>query len=171
MQLFGLAAPLLIAAVLATAAVKRVDVLEEFGRGAMDGLKTAVELLPTLMLVVTVIGFAYRSGALSQLAECVTPVMQKLGFPPELVPLSLIRPVSGSGALAVFDNIISSCGADSFAGRAAAVLMGSTETTFYTVAVYFSATKLKADAGVFISSLTADVFGFIFSALVVKLYY
>ena len=171
MKLFTMAAPLLIAAVLTAAAFKRVDVLSEFTEGAMEGLRSAIGLLPTLMLVVTAVSFAYRSGALGALAELIAPALEHIGINGDTVPLALIRPVSGSGALAVYNSIITDLGPDTVTGRIATVLMGSTETTFYTVAVYFSAVKLKADARVFISSLTADAAGFIFSVAVVKLFY
>ena len=171
MGLFTVSAPLLIAIVLTAAAFKRVDVIAEFSEGAMEGLRSAVGLLPTLMLVVTAVSFAYRSGALGALAELAAPALEHIGIDGNTVPLALIRPVSGSGALAVYNSIITDLGPDSTSGRIATVLMGSTETTFYTIAVYFSAVKLKAEARVFISSLTADAAGFFFSAAVVKLFY
>ena len=148
-----------------------MDVIAEFSEGAMEGLRSAVSLLPTLMLVVTAVSFACRSGALGALAELAAPVLEPLGIDGNAVPLALIRPVSGSGALAVYSSIITELGPDSTPGRIASVLMGSTETTFYTIAVYFSAVKLKAEARVFISSLTADAAGFFFSAAIVKLFY
>ena len=171
MKLFALAAPVLIASVLAAAAFRRVDIIGEFTKGAMEGLHSAVGLLPTLMLVVTAVSFAYRSGMLAALAELISPALSRIGIEPDTVPLALIRPVSGSGALAVYGSILEELGADSPAGRTASVIMGSTETTFYTIAVYFSAVKLKAEARVFISSLTADIAGFFFSAAIVKLFY
>ena len=145
--------------------------MEEFSRGAMEGLKTAADLLPVLLLVVTAVSFAYRSGALGGLSELAAPLLERLGICRDTVPLALIRPVSGSGALAVYSSIIGGLGADSFAGRTATVLMGSTETTFYTIAVYYSAVQLRPRAGVFISSLTADAAGFIFSSAIVRLFY
>ena len=148
-----------------------MDVIAEFTEGAMDGLRSAIGLLPTLMLVVTAVSFAYRSGALGALAELIAPALEHIGLDRNAVPLALIRPVSGSGALAVYNSIITDLGPDSTSGRIATVLMGSTETTFYTIAVYISAVKLKADARIFISSLTADAAGFFFSAAVVKLFY
>ena len=171
MQFFAMLAPLLIAVIFVTAALRRVDIVSEFTAGASEGLRSAAELIPTLLLVVTAVSMFYRSGALGAVAELLSPVLGKLGFPAETVPLALIRPVSGSGALAVFENIIGAEGADSPAGRAAAILMGSTETTFYTIAVYFSAVKLRADSRVFITSLTADAAGFIFSGVMLRVFY
>ncbi|MBR1393634.1 MAG: spore maturation protein [Ruminococcus sp.] len=137
----------------------------------MEGLKAFYELLPMLLLVVTAVSMLYSSGALNALSQLTEPLLSRLGYPSETVPLALIRPVSGSGALAVYENILTVTDPDSFAGRAATVLMGSTETTLYTIAVYFSATRLKAEARVFISSFTADIAGFVFSALTVRLFY
>ena len=171
MQLFTIMAPLLIAAVLTLGALKRVNIIEEFSAGAVEGLRSAFDLLPTLMLVVTAVSFAYRSGALGALGELISPAFEKAGMAGEVVPLALIRPVSGSGALAVYNSIITDLGPDTTPGRIASVLMGSTETTFYTIAVYFSAVKLRADARIFISSLTADTAGFIFSAAIAKLFF
>lgn len=171
MQVFAVLSPLLIAVIFITAAVRRVDIVSEFTAGASEGLRTAAELIPMLLLIVTAVTMLYRSGALTAAAELLSPVLEKLGYPPETVPLALIRPVSGSGALAVFENILGSSGADSPAGRAAAILMGSTETTFYTIAVYFSAVSLRPDKRLFLSSLTADCAGFVFSAVMLRVFY
>lgn len=162
---------MLICLVLLYGAVKKVDIFAEFTAGAMENLKTAVEILPSLILLITAVGMLSASGALEAFSEIMSPLLSKLGFPPEVLPLAMIRPVSGSGAIAVLDNILDTVGADSFTGRVAAVLMGSTETTFYTIAVYYSAVRLKAELPVFVSSLTADFAGFVFSALVVRLCY
>ncbi|MBR3668271.1 MAG: spore maturation protein [Ruminococcus sp.] len=167
----ALAAPLLIAAVLTAGALRRIDVFSAFAEGAREGLREAVSLLPPIMLTVTAITFAYRSGALGAFAGLISPLLERLGYPPEVVPLAVLRPVSGSGALAVYREILSACGPDSFAGRTATVLMGSTETTFYTIAVYYTAVSFKPGARVFISSLTADAAGFILSAGMVRLFY
>ena len=171
MILSEIAAPMLICLVLLYGAVKKVDIFAEFTAGAMENLKTAVEILPSLILLITAVGMLSASGALEAFSEIMSPLLSKLGFPPEVLPLAMIRPVSGSGAIAVLDNILDTVGADSFTGRVAAVLMGSTETTFYTIAVYYSAVRLKAELPVFVSSLTADFAGFVFSALVVRLCY
>ena len=97
--------------------------------------------------------------------------MEFLGFPAEVLPLALLRPISGSGSLAVVEDIFSTCGADSFAGRVASVIMGSTETTFYTVAVYFGAVGIKKTGITIPAALTADICGFVFSALAVRLFF
>lgn len=171
MLISQLTAPLLVCIVLAYALYKRVDILSEFCIGALENLKTALDILPTLLLLVTAIAMLSASGVLSAFSQLAAPALDTIGFPPEVLPLALIRPVSGSGAAAMFNDVLSACGADSFAGRTAAVLMGSTETTFYTIAVYYSAVKLKAEPMLFFTSLSADTAGFVFSALIVRLFY
>lgn len=171
MSIFALAAPAAAAFILVLAAFRRVDVIREFTLGAREGLKAFAELFPTLLLVLTAVSMLYSSGALTAFSQLLEPALSRLGYPPEAVPLAMIRPVSGSGALAVYESILSSADPDSFAGRTATVLMGSTETTLYTIAVYFSAVRLKAESRVFISSFTADIAGFVFSALTVRLFY
>lgn len=171
MHISALLPPLLIALVFTVAAFRRVDIVAQFTEGAAEGLRSAAELIPTLLLIVTAVSMLYRSGALTAAADLLSPLLERVGFPPQTVPLALIRPVSGSGALAVFENLIGIEGADSPAGRAAAILMGSTETTFYTIAVYFSAVSVKPDRRVFVSSLTADAAGFIFSGVMLRVFY
>lgn len=171
MLISDLAAPILILSVLLYGAYKKIDLFEVFSEGAYINLKTAIDILPALLLLMTAVGMLSASGALNAFSELIAPILDKIGFPSQVLPLALIRPVSGSGSLAVLDNILSVSGADSFSGRVASVLMGSTETTFYTIAVYYSAVKIKAELPVFISSLTADFAGFVFSALIVRLFY
>lgn len=171
MSVFSLAAPLLICIVFTTAYIRRVDIAEAFCRGAVEGLKSALELAPTLFLVLLIVSFVYSSGAVDALTELASPFLTKLGFPAEILPLAAVRPLSGSAALAVFQDIVNTVPPDSFAGRNAAVLMGSTETTFYTIAVYYGAIRRKPDKRVFIVSLTADTAAFLISSLTVRLFY
>ncbi len=171
MLISDLAAPIVILSVLLYGIYKKVDLFEVFVQGAYENLKIAVNILPALLLLMTAVGMLSASGALEAFSQLISPLLDKIGFPSQVAPLALMRPVSGSGSLAVLDNILSVYGADSFSGRVASVLMGSTETTFYTIAVYYSAVRLKAEFPVFISSLTADFAGFVFSALIVRLFY
>lgn len=149
--------PLMTVAVLIYAAAKRVDVFEAFCDGAADGLKTCADILPALVLLLVCIGMFRASGAIEALTTLLKPFCSAVGFPPEAVPLVLLRPFSGSGAMAVYNEIAASVGADSFAERVAAVLIGSSETTFYTVAVYFSAVRVKKTRYAVPAALTADL--------------
>ena len=161
--------PVFIALIMIVGLAKKVDVFGEFTDGAKENLKSAFDVLPALIALMTAIGMFKASGGLDIISSAISPITELLGFPSECIPLAIIRPVSGSGALAVFESILSDVSPDSFPGRVASVLVGSTETTFYTVAVYYGITKVKKTRHTIASSLTADLTGFIFSALTVRL--
>lgn len=161
--------PFFIALIMVIGLIKRVDVFGEFTEGAKENLKAAFEVLPALIALMTAIGMFKASGALEVISAAISPVTGFLGFPEECIPLAIIRPVSGSGALAVFESILNDVSPDSFAGRVASVIIGSTETTFYTIAVYYGITNVKKTRHAVVSSLTADITGFIVSALTVRL--
>lgn len=149
---------------------KKVDILSAFTEGAKENLKTAVGLLPTLTLLMLGVGMFRASGALEAVTGLAAPFIEKIGFPADCLPLALLRPISGSGALSILENILKEQGADSFTGRVASVLMGSTETTFYTIAVYFGATKVKKSRHALPAALAGDVTAFLMSALAVRLF-
>ena len=161
--------PVFIALIMVIGLAKRVDVFSEFTDGAKENLKSAFDVLPALIALMTAIGMFKASGGLEIISSAIAPLTEFLGFPRECIPLALIRPVSGSGALAVFESILTEVSPDSFAGRVASVVIGSTETTFYTIAVYYGITKVKKTKHAIASSLTADLTGFILSALTVRL--
>ena len=162
--------PLIITFILLFGLFRRADVTVEFTAGASEGLKTAAELIPILVLVMTAVGMFGASGASAHMAGVISPLAEKLGFPQECIELALIRPVSGSGAIASLDELYTRISPDSFAGRTAAVLMSSTETTFYTITVYSAAMTKKLGSRVFIAAAAADITGFILSPLMVRLF-
>lgn len=161
--------PVFIALIMIVGLAKRVDVFGEFTDGAKENLKSAFDVLPALIALMTAIGMFKASGGLEIISSAIAHLTEFLGFPRECIPLALIRPVSGSGALAVYESILTDVSPDSFAGRVASVVIGSTETTFYTIAVYYGITKVKKTKHAIASSLTADLTGFILSALTVRL--
>ena len=161
--------PFFIALIMAVGLFKKVDVFGEFIEGAKENLKSAFDILPALIALVTAIGMFKASGALEAISAVLSPLTEFLGFPVECTPLAIIRPISGSGALAVFESILCDVSPDSFAGRVASVIIGSTETTFYTIAVYYGVTKVKKTRHTVVSSLAADFTGFVLSALTVRL--
>lgn len=161
--------PFFIALIIAAGLVKRVDVFGEFIEGAKENLKAAFEILPALIALMTAIGMFKASGALEIISGAISPITSLLGFPEECIPLAIIRPVSGSGAIAVYESILNDVSPDSFAGRVASVMIGSTETTFYTIAVYYGITGVRKTRHAIASSLTADFTGFVMSALTVRL--
>ena len=142
---------------------------KEFVAGAYDNIMIGFQILPVLIGLMLCINMFRASGAIFLISNLLKPITDFLGFPNECVSLALIRPVSGSGALAFYENILKENSPDSFAGRVASVLLGSTETTFYTIAVYYGVTKVKKTRQTLIASLSADFTGFIFSALIVRI--
>ena len=162
--------PVFIGLIMVIGLIKKVDVFGEFADGAKDSIGAAFEILPALIALMTAIGMFKASGGLDMLSTLVSPLTDMLGFSRECIPLALIRPISGSGALAVFETILTEVSPDSYAGRVASVIIGSTETTFYTIAVYYGITKVRNTRHAIASSLTADFTGFILSALTVRLF-
>ena len=150
--------------------IRRVNVFEVFTEGAKEGLETALSIMPSLTALTLCVSMVRASGGVEALARAASPVIGALRIPPETLPLILIRPVSGSGALAVLQGIFLSSGPDSPAGKVASVMMGSTETTFYTLTVYFGAVKIKKTGCAVPAALTADLTGMIMAALTVRLF-
>lgn len=171
MRLSDIFIPSVITFILLAGLIKGVDIAGEFMLGAKESLMTVFEILPCLILLMTAVGMFSASGAVDIITGAISPMTQFLGFPSECVSLAVIRPMSGSGALCTLENVFSRVSPDSYAGRVASVIMGSTETTFYTISVYFSAIKRRAYAAVFAGACFADLCGFVFSALIVRLFF
>jgi len=131
--------PALIVLLLTAAAWKKLPMYDLFVSGAKNGLKTAVQVLPNLAAMLCAIQLMQASGLMDALCRLCAPLLRGMGLPPEVAPLVMIRPFSGSGGLAMLKEILESCGADSRAGLVASTVMGSSETIFYTVCVYMSA--------------------------------
>lgn len=163
--------PLIITVIIGYGLYNRVDVFSEFAEGAKENLLTCVSLLPTLIALITAVGMFRASGAEELITGLVSGFFDRIGFPAECLPLALIRPVSGSGALAVYESLLEEKGPDSFAGRVASVMLGSTETTFYTLAVYYGAVKIKNTRHTLAASLAGDMTGFIVSVLTVNIFF
>lgn len=171
MSLSSLVVPLLLALVASYGLGRRVDVYAALTRGAAEGLTVLLRIVPALVGLLTAVSMLRASGAMECLSALWAPVLDLLGIPPETAPLMLVRPVSGSGALAVGSELMATHGPDSYVGRVAAVMLGSTETTFYTIAVYFGAAGIHKTRYTIPAALTADLTGFIASALAVRLFF
>ena len=144
--------------------LRRVDVFAALTDGARRGLELMGRILPSLAVLLPCVAMLRASGALSALENLLAPAAEALGIPRETVGLMLIRPLSGSGALAVGGQIMASCGVDSPAGRTAAVMLGSTETTFYVLSVYFGAAGIRKSRHAAAAALCADLAGFLTAA-------
>ena len=136
--------------------------------GATEGLKLLITLIPTLVLLLTAVTMLRASGAMEAISTYLTPVFRLVGIPPETAILVLIRPISGSAALAVGADLMAQYGVDSQIGRTVAVMLGSTETTFYTVSVYFGAAGIKKTRYTLPAALFADFVGFVMASLTVR---
>lgn len=161
--------PCIIGFILIYGIIKKVDVFDVFIEGAREGLDTSVRILPALIILMTAVGMFKASGGLDVISNALKPIADLLHMPKEILPLALLRPISGSGALVIYEDILKSFGADGTIGRIASVLMGSTETTFYTLAVYYGATKIKKSRHTLFCALSGDITGFIASSLLVYL--
>ena len=165
------AIPVVIAAIVLFGFLHRVPVFDTFVAGAKEGLHTTVSILPTLIGLIMAVSMLSASGALDLFSSLLAPAARFLGLPPQVMPLALIKPFSGSGSTAVLTQIYRDCGPDSFAGRVASVKAGSTETTFYAVAVYFGAVGVKKTRHTIPAALLGDLTACIFSALTVHLFF
>ena len=138
--------------------------------GAADGLKLLVTLIPSFVLLLTAVTMLRASGAMEAISSFLAPAFRFVGIPPETAMLVLIRPISGSAALAVGANLMAEYGVDSQIGRTVAVMLGSTETTFYTISVYFGAAGIKKIRYTLFAALFADFVGFLMASLTVRLF-
>lgn len=161
--------PLLLLIVCAVALRKGENAYDLMLTGAQRGLRLLFSIIPAMILLLTAVTMLRQSGAVEILSEFLSPVFSLFGIPPETVMLVLIRPISGSAALAVGADLMATYGPDSTIGRTAAVMLGSTETTFYIVSVYFSAAGIQKTRYAIPAALIADFTGFFVAALAVKL--
>ena len=139
--------------------------------GAADGLKLLVSIVPALILLLTAVTMLRASGAIEIISTVFAPVFRFLGIPPETARLVLVRPISGSAALAVGADLMAQYGVDSLIGRTAAIMLGSTETTFYTISGYFGAAGVRKTRYTVIAALIADLTGFLVASLTARLFY
>ena len=161
--------PFTICGVALYGAFHRVDVYSSLVQGAGEGLSTLVRIVPSLVGLMTAVYMLRASGALELAALALAPLLERVGLDPELLPLMLVRPISGSAALGVGAELFSTYGPDSQLGRTAAVMLGSTETTFYTIAVYFGAVGITRTRYAVPAALCADLTGFLAASWAVGL--
>ena len=163
--------PLLLVVACAMALRKKENAYDLLLSGAADGLKLMITLVPTLILLMTAVSMLRASGAVEVISDFLMPIFRLFGIPEETALLVLIRPISGSAALAVGSELMAHHGVDSQIGRTVAVMLGSTETTFYTISVYFGAAGIKKTRYTIPAALLADFVGFLMASLTVRLLY
>ncbi|HLR34960.1 MAG TPA: spore maturation protein [Tissierellales bacterium] len=151
--------------------IRKVKVYESFTEGAKEGFSTAVRIIPFLVAMLVAIGAFRASGAMDLLTKALSPITSAIGIPGEVLPMAFMRPLSGGGAQGVMSDMITTHGPDSLLGRMAAVMMGSTETTFYVLAVYFGSVAIKKSRHALPAGLLADLAGLLVAVYVSKLFF
>ena len=150
--------------------IKRVPVFDCFLEGAKEGFLTLYRIAPTILGLVFAVGLLRSSGAIDVICTALSPVADAIGFPVEVAPMALLRPVSGGGSTTLLISVFEDCGPDSFAGRVASVLAGSSETTFFAITMYYGSIGVKRIRHTAIAAAAADLTAMLLSAVLVKLF-
>ena len=164
----NLAMPLIILIIVIYGLKEKRKVFDEFLDGAKEGIGIVLSIFPTLIGLFVAIGALRSSGILDIIIRILNPMLSMINFPTELMPLAMLRPISGSSSIAIATDIMTNYGTDTQLGMMASVIMGSTETTLYTIAVYTSCVKIKKTRFILLAALTADIVGIITSVVVCR---
>lgn len=163
--------PLVIGAIVLFGLGKGVKIFDVFLEGAKEALLTVKNIFPSVVGLVVAVGMLKASGGLDIIVKILSPLSGITGIPEEIMPLAVLNPVSGGGALSMYELILKTYGPDSYMGRVASVMMGATETTFYAVAVYFGSVGIKKTRHTIFAGLMADFTSFVASAWTVRLFF
>ena len=163
--------PLVLAVTAVAALRKREKAYDILVDGAREGFQMLLTIAPCLVVLLSAVGMLRASGALEAFSRILSPALEFVGIPPQTVLLMLVRPISGSAALAIGAELIAQYGVDSLIGRTAAVMLGSTETTFYTISVYFGSWGISKTRYAVPAALVADAVGFLAASWTVQLFY
>ena len=164
-----MAVPFLLSAIPLYAILRRVKVYEEFVDGAKEGFDVAIRIIPYLVAMLVAVAMFRAAGGIDWLTRVLMPVLKPIGFPPDLLPMVLVRPLSGSGCLGFFTELVKHFGPDTLISRTAGTVYGSTETTFYVLAVYFGSVAIKRTRHALLAGLTADFVGVVAAVTVCRL--
>lgn len=165
------AIPIVILSFIGFGLIKKVNVYESFTEGAKEGFGTAVKVIPFLVAMLVAIGVFRASGAMDILTKVLSPITSKIGMPGEVLPMAFMRPLSGGGARGVMSELMTTHGADSLIGKMVAVMMGSTDTTFYVLAVYFGSVAIKKQRHALTVGLLADLAGVLAAVYITRLFF
>lgn len=150
---------------------KKVDIFDTFITGVKEGLKVTINLFPTIFAMIIAISMLTSSNILLDISNYLKPLFLKINFPVETLPLALLKPISGSSSLVILNDILSQYGPDSFVGRVASVMQGSTDTTIYIIGLYFASVGIKKIKYSLVVGLLSDLISVIISVLIVSLYF
>jgi spore maturation protein B len=165
------AIPVIFVLIVGFGAIKRVKVYELFVEGAKEGFNTAIRIIPFLVAILVAIAVFRGSGAMDWIISGLTPLLQPLGVPPEVLPMAMIKPLSGSGALGVMTEGLKTYGPDSLIGNTLSTLMGSTETTFYVLAVYFGSVAVRRTRHAVAACLLGDLAGLTMAIFICNVFF
>ena len=165
----NLAMPMMILIIVIYGVLEKVKIFDNFLEGAKEGIKITISIFPTLIGLFVAIGALRSSGILDLIINFITPLLNVINFPKEIMPLAILRPISGSSSIAIATDIMKNYGVDSQIGIIASTLMGSTETTLYTIAIYTSCVKIKKIRFVLAVALMTDVIGILTSVVVCRI--
>lgn len=163
--------PAILIVILTYAMFKKVPIYEAFTEGAQDGFKVAVNIIPYLVAILVAISMLRASGAIEMCSNCCSSILNKFSIPADVLPLFIVRSLSGSAALGVFSDIANHFGPDSYATKLAAIVLGSSETTFYVIAVYFGSVKISKVRYALLTGLIADFIGILAAIAVAHLFF
>ena len=165
----NLAMPLIIFIIVLYGIIEKKVVFDKFIEGAKEGMKIVVNIFPTLIGLFLAVGSLRASGVIDLCISIIEPILNIIKFPSEIMPLAILRPISGSSSIAIATDIMKKYGVDSQLGIIASIIMGATETTLYTITVYSTSVNIKKTRFVFLASIMADIVGIIVSVFICKL--
>jgi spore maturation protein B len=163
--------PIIIGIVVINGMLKGVKVYECFVEGAKDGISICIKIMPYLLAMILAVSVFRESRAMDYFIKLVKPIVSIIGLPPELVPLAVVKPLSGSGAMGIFAETLKKYGPDSYIGLVASIMMGSTETIFYTITVYYGAVNIRKIRHTLIAAVFADITAIIMAVITAKFIY
>lgn len=163
--------PLMILTIITVGMLKKVPIYEEFVTGAKDGFKVAINIIPYLVAIIVAISMFKASGAIEIIANLAGNILSKFQIPTDVVPIMLTRSLSGSATLGLFSDIVNTHGVESYTTKLAAIMVGSSETTFYVLAVYFGSIGIKKYRYALLTGIIADIIGIVLAILVARLFF
>lgn len=167
--MFNYLIPIIVIIILIYGLYKKVDIFDTFLLGVKEGLKSSINLFPTIFAMIIAINLLTRSGFILDITKILTPLFNKISFPAELLSLAILRPMSGSASLSMLSEILSIYGPDSFIGRVASVMQGSTDTTIYIISLYFASIGVKKIKYSLVVGLLSDLISIILSVVIVTI--
>lgn len=167
--MFNYLIPIIVIIILIYGLYKKVDIFDTFLLGVKEGLKSSINLFPTIFAMIIAINLLTRSGFILDLSNTLKPIFNKISFPVEVLSLAILRPISGSASLSMLSEILSTYGPDSFIGRLASIMQGSTDTTIYIISLYFASIGVKKIRYSLVVGLLSDLISIILSVVIVTL--